>query len=87
VVAGSSCPQATLQVPPWQSAAQAWSGLQLTLHESDSSPVGVQLIVHGPGSQLGVHLRPPGRSQWKLQVVPEHSITQSERPLHPTRHS
>jgi hypothetical protein len=31
-------------------------------------------MLHGPGSQLGVHVCPSCRSQWKLQLVPEQVI-------------
>src|SRR5512144_3215060 len=74
-----------MQVPPWQSAAQVCSVLQVT-EQSMSSPFGVQLRVHGPGSQLGVQVWPEA-SQLKLQLVPEQLVMQSVSPVHPTRHS
>ena len=57
------------------------------VHWTCSTPVGTQLIVHGPGSQLGEQLIPSGRSHWKLQLVPEQVITQSWTPVHPEWHS
>ena len=70
-----------MQVPPWQSAAQACCGSQLTTQSKVSPPSGLQLIVHGPGSQLGSQV--PVTSHWKLQLVPEQLIAQSRTSLQP----
>ncbi|HZX42091.1 MAG TPA: hypothetical protein VFE93_09650, partial [Myxococcaceae bacterium] len=39
MLAGSSCPQATLQVPSWQSAAQVCGGAQVTVQATRSCQV------------------------------------------------
>jgi hypothetical protein len=49
---------------------------------SDSGPLDVQCSAQGPGSQLGWQTGPEC-SHRKLQLVPEHSITQSRRSVHP----
>ena len=55
-------------------------------HWTPSSPTGVQLIVHGPGSQLGVQVLPSGRLQLRLHPAsPPHWVTQLLRPLQPMR--
>ena len=54
--------------------------------QSTDSPEGVQFIVHGPGSQVGVQV-PPEISQWKLQLVPEQLMVQSRASRHPEWHT
>jgi len=51
------------------------------LHWRVSPGPASQLIVHGPGSQLGLHVS--WASQLKLQLVPEQLVTQSVSPPHP----
>jgi hypothetical protein len=52
------------------------------LHWMVSPVPGTQLSVHGPGSQLGLHVS--WASQLKLQLVSEQLVTQSVNRLHPT---
>ena len=54
-------------------------------HWIDSSPTGVQAMLHAPSPQAGVEQLAPDRSHWKLQLVPEQVMTQSWRPVHPER--
>jgi len=60
--------------------------LQLTEQLSDSSPLEVQLSVHGPGSQLVVQAGPEC-SHTKPQLVPEQLMVHSWRSVHPVRHT
>lgn len=57
------------------------------MQSTASDPEGVHCMLHGPGSQLGEQVSPSGRSQVKLQLVPEQEITQSCSPVHPVWHT